>query len=126
MVRIRPLSNKEKQDGREIVTTANAKRAEISIVNPEADKSEPPKTFTFDATFPAGSSQREVYDSAATEIVEAVMEGYNGTVFAYGQTGAGKSHTMEGYPEPAELRGIIPNSFRHIFEKVGRVLSWNM
>ena len=44
--------------------------------------------------------------------------GYNGTIFAYGQTGAGKTHTMEGYPDPPELRGIIPNAFKHIFEKI--------
>ena len=47
------------------------------------------------------------------------MDGYNGTIFAYGQTGAGKSHTMEGIPDPPELRGIIPNAFKHIFDKIG-------
>jgi hypothetical protein len=44
------------------------------------------------------------------------MEGYNGTIFAYGQTGAGKSHTMEGTDTDP---GIIPHSFRHIFDKIG-------
>ena len=43
------------------------------------------------------------------------MEGYNGTIFAYGQTGAGKSHTMEGTDSDP---GIIPFSFRHIFDKI--------
>ncbi|CAM9218014.1 unnamed protein product [Chrysoparadoxa australica] len=46
------------------------------------------------------------------------MEGYNGTIFAYGQTGCGKTHTMQGYQDPPELRGVIPNSFDHIFENV--------
>ena len=46
------------------------------------------------------------------------MEGYNGTIFAYGQTGAGKTFTMEGVPDPPELRGIIPNTFRHIFQNI--------
>ncbi|TMW68053.1 hypothetical protein Poli38472_007725 [Pythium oligandrum] len=113
MVRIRPMSNKEKQDGRQVVATANFDRAEVSLVNPAG--TEPPKSFTFDAAFGADSTQPQVYDSAATEIVEAVMEGYNGTIFAYGQTGAGKSHTMEGY---GDQPGIIPNSFKHIFGKV--------
>jgi len=45
-------------------------------------------------------------------------QGYNGTVFAYGQTGTGKSHTMEGQWEPPELRGIIPRAFLHIFERI--------
>ncbi|KAJ0406462.1 hypothetical protein ATCC90586_000303 [Pythium insidiosum] len=113
MVRIRPMSSKEKQDGRQVVATANFDRAEVTLVNPAG--TEPPKSFTFDATFGAESTQQQVYDAAATAIVEAVMEGYNGTIFAYGQTGAGKSHTMEGY---GEQPGIIPNSFRHIFSKV--------
>eukprot|EP00644_Phytophthora_capsici_P005139 jgi/Phyca11/4262/fgenesh1_pm.PHYCAscaffold_1_\ len=115
MVRIRPMSGKEVQDGRQEVTTANFDRAEVSILNPVAATSEPPKSFTFDAAFGAKSTQQQVYDTAATEIVEAVMEGYNGTIFAYGQTGAGKSHTMEGY---GDQPGIIPNSFKHVFDKV--------
>ncbi|KAG7384353.1 Kinesin-like protein kif3a [Phytophthora pseudosyringae] len=115
MVRIRPMSSKEVQDGRREVTTANFDRAEVSINNPVAASSEPPKSFTFDAAFGARSTQQQVYDTAATEIVEAVMEGYNGTIFAYGQTGAGKSHTMEGY---GDQPGIIPYSFKHVFDKV--------
>jgi kinesin family protein 3/17 len=47
--------------------------------------------------------------------VESVIEGYNGTIFAYGQTGCGKTHTMLGLPEIPEQRGIIPNCFNHIF-----------
>ncbi|KAF0682400.1 Aste57867_25488 [Aphanomyces stellatus] len=118
MVRIRPMSTKEKQDGRQTVTVASFERAEVTISNPAGATSEPPKAFTFDAAFGSQSTQQQVYDTAATAIVEAVMDGYNGTIFAYGQTGAGKSHTMEGYPDPPEQRGIIPNSFKHIFDKV--------
>jgi hypothetical protein len=43
-----------------------------------------------------------------------------GTIFAYGQTGTGKSFTMEGKDEPAELRGIIPNAFNYIFDTIAR------
>ena len=49
-----------------------------------------------------------------------VLEGYNGTVFAYGQTGTGKTFTMEGVRSNPELKGIIPNSFAHIFRKYSR------
>lgn len=49
---------------------------------------------------------------------DCALQGYNGTIFAYGQTGAGKSFTMEGEREPPELRGIIPNSFKHIFDEI--------
>ena len=61
------------------------------------------------------SEQKDVYDESAFPLVESVIEGYNGTIFAYGQTGCGKTHTMLGVPEDANLRGIIPNCFAHIF-----------
>lgn len=51
-------------------------------------------------------------------LVESVIEGFNGTIFAYGQTGCGKTHTMQGLNDPPELRGVIPNSFDHIFETI--------
>ncbi|RQM19977.1 hypothetical protein B5M09_010971 [Aphanomyces astaci] len=85
MVRIRPMSTKEKQDGRQTVTVASFDRAEVTIANPTGAASEPPKAFTFDAAFGSQSTQQQVYDTAATAIVEAVMDGYNGTIFAYGQ-----------------------------------------
>jgi kinesin family member 3B len=117
-VRIRPMSNKEKQDGRTQIVFAHKASAEIELVNPEADGAEPPKKFTFDAAISAEASQMDVYNKAATDIVESVVNGFNGTIFAYGQTGAGKSHTMEGYSEPPEEKGIIPNSFKHIFDRI--------
>jgi hypothetical protein len=46
------------------------------------------------------------------------VEGYNGTMFAYGQTGCGKTHTMLGVPSDEELKGIIPRSFSHIINIV--------
>ena len=45
-----------------------------------------------------------------------MLEGYNGTIFAYGQTGCGKSFSMQGIKDPASQIGIIPRSFEHIFE----------
>ena len=50
-------------------------------------------------------------------MVDSVIEGYNGTVFAYGQTGTGKTHSMDGGTTP-ELQGIIPNSFDHVFNSI--------
>jgi len=44
-----------------------------------------------------------------------VLLGYNGTIFAYGQTGAGKTFTMEGVDDFAECKGIVPRTFIHIF-----------
>ncbi|VDK65374.1 unnamed protein product, partial [Cylicostephanus goldi] len=61
-----------------------------------------------------------VYNVAARPIVENVLKGYNGTIFAYGQTGTGKTFTMTGDLERAELQGIIPNSFAHIFDHIAK------
>ena len=56
-----------------------------------------------------------MYDESAFPLVESVMHGYNGTIFAYGQTGCGKTHTMIGVKGDRNQRGIIPNAFDHIF-----------
>lgn len=50
--------------------------------------------------------------------LQSVTEGYNGTVFAYGQTGCGKSFTMQGVTKPVCQKGIIPRAFEHIFEAI--------
>ena len=86
--------------------------------NPKANDSEPPKDFYFDAVFDDKVEQKHIYDICASGLVDSVLNGYNGTIFAYGQTGAGKTHTMEGKPDPPNQRGIIPHSFYHIFEHV--------
>ncbi|KHJ99249.1 kinesin motor domain protein [Oesophagostomum dentatum] len=81
---------------------------------------EPRRTFFFDAVFPPDCDQMRVYNVAARPIVENVLKGYNGTIFAYGQTGTGKTFTMTGDLERAELQGIIPNSFAHIFDHIAK------
>ena len=86
---------------------------QISIFKPEEQSI--PKTFAYDAVYDIDSRQRAVYDEMAFPLVESVIEGYNGTMFAYGQTGCGKTFTMLGVPDDPELKGIIPNCFDHIF-----------
>jgi len=77
------------------------------------------KSFRFDYVYGVNSSQKEIYEDTAYPLVESVLEGYNGTIFAYGQTGCGKTFTMEGpQSDDQSLQGIIPNAFQHIFDKV--------
>lgn len=118
VVRVRPLSRKEQQDGHKATTIADEAHGTVMCVNPKADVADPPKSFTFDAVFAVDCKQKSIYDKCGATVVEAVLNGYNGTIFAYGQTGAGKTFTMEGVRDPPELRGIIPNAFQHIFDKV--------
>jgi kinesin family member 17 len=83
---------------------------QITIVKPDDESNQ--KSFAFDAVYDHDSQQQVVYDESAFPLVESVIEGYNGTIFAYGQTGCGKTHTMLGQ---ADNPGIIPGCFKHIF-----------
>ncbi|KAK2163150.1 hypothetical protein LSH36_84g00049, partial [Paralvinella palmiformis] len=119
-VRCRPLSDKEKSTGCIQVVKIDEVRGSVTVQNPNASQGEPPKQFTFDTVFGADCKQVDVYNEVARPIVESVLEGYNGTIFAYGQTGTGKTFTMEGVRSVPELRGIIPNSFAHIFGAIAK------
>lgn len=78
----------------------------------ESNKKDFPKQYTFDSVYDDDTLQQTVYDESAFPIVESVLQGYNGTIFAYGQTGCGKTHTMTGVDGD---KGIIPKAFDHIF-----------
>lgn len=62
------------------------------------------------------TEQLRLYQETASPIVDSCLEGYNGTIFAYGQTGTGKTFTMEG--RGGDEKGIIPNAFDHIFRAI--------
>merc|ERR1719150_275842 len=95
----------------------DSKISKCSIVNVN-DSTALPKSFTFDGVYYTDSTTEQIYNEIAYPLVEGVLEGYNGTVFAYGQTGCGKSFSMQGIHDPATQRGIIPRSFEHIFEAI--------
>merc|ERR1719157_153865 len=82
------------------------------------------KDVTFDAVYDMNTIQGKFYDDTGYAIVESVLDGYNGTIFAYGQTGTGKTFTMvgPGTLEEAEanqeLAGVIPRTFDHIFRNI--------
>ena len=61
-----------------------------------------------------------MYNYAAASIIDSVVEGFNGTIFAYGQTASGKTHTMEGAIGEAitEHSGIIPRMVKHVFDSI--------
>ena len=88
MLRCRPFSEKEKAAGHSNVVQIDPKVGTVTILHPS--QSDPPKTFTFDNVFDWNCTQTQVYSTTARDIVSSVLNGYNGTVFAYGQTGTGK------------------------------------
>ncbi|XP_060007492.1 kinesin heavy chain [Lagenorhynchus albirostris] len=76
------------------------------------------KPYVFDRVLPPTTTQEQVYNACAKQIVKDVLEGYNGTIFAYGQTSSGKTHTMEGKLHDPQLMGIIPRIAHDIFDHI--------
>ncbi|CAH1402833.1 unnamed protein product [Nezara viridula] len=120
VVRVRPMNKKEIESGYRSVVTVNRINGSISVKNPNGGRDDLPKIFTYDIVFDIDSKQMDVYNETARPIVEKVLQGYNGTIFAYGQTGTGKTFTMEGVNTEPELRGVIPNSFAHLFGQIAK------
>ena len=117
VVRCRPLFGKELAEQRQRIVEMDVPRGQVTLTNPKSP-GEDARKFTFDRIFDWTCTQREVYEGAAKPIVDACIEGFNGTVFCYGQTGTGKTHTMEGKDEPASERGILPQAFHHVFDAI--------
>lgn len=86
VIRCRPLSRKEKEENRQPIVEIDGEQRYIAIKNPE-EPNEQPKSFTFDGTFDENTQQKFFYEEACFGLIENVIEGFNGTIFAYGQTG---------------------------------------
>lgn len=68
--------------------------------------------------FGIDTKQETIYEQCAYSIVENALDGFNGTIFAYGQTGAGKTFTMVGDYKDPEIKGIIPRAFDHFIQAI--------
>ncbi|CAF2903971.1 unnamed protein product [Rotaria sp. Silwood2] len=114
IVRCRPMNQRELDLKSQTIVSMNIQINQIMLENIE-QSNEPPKQFTFDAVYPVDSVTENIYADSVFPLVESVLEGYNATVFAYGQTGCGKSYTMQGINTSGSLqRGVIPRSFEVI------------
>ncbi|XP_037939062.1 kinesin-like protein KIF3A [Teleopsis dalmanni] len=120
VVRARPMDNYEISNGSVNAIKVDKINRAITVVKQNATINEPPKTYYFDNVFDADSNQLDLYVDTARPIVEKVLEGYNGTILAYGQTGTGKTYTMSGNPDSPQTKGIIPNAFAHIFGHIAK------
>nr|XP_020637860.1 kinesin-like protein KIF1B isoform X8 [Pogona vitticeps] len=121
-VRVRPFNSRE--TSKESKCIIQMQGNSTSIINPKNPK-EPPKSFSFDYSYwshtspddPCFASQNRVYNDIGKEMLLHAFEGYNVCIFAYGQTGAGKSYTMMGKQEENQA-GIIPQLCEELFEKI--------
>ncbi|TRY88268.1 hypothetical protein DNTS_032460 [Danionella cerebrum] len=120
-VRVRPFNSRESNRGAKCIIQMQDKST--CIINPKQPK-EAPKNFTFDYSYwshnteedPLFASQRKVYQDIGEEMLLHAFEGYNVCIFAYGQTGAGKSYTMMGKQDPGQ-QGIIPQMCEDLFRQ---------
>ncbi|XP_061910308.1 kinesin-like protein KIF1B isoform X17 [Entelurus aequoreus] len=121
-VRVRPFNSRETSKDSKCIIQMQGNTT--TILNPKAPK-EPAKTFSFDYSYwshttpedPCFAAQNQVYNDIGKEMLQHAFEGYNVCIFAYGQTGAGKSYTMMGKQEEGQ-EGIIPMLCEDLFEKI--------
>uniref|UniRef100_A0A2R8ZSV7 Kinesin-like protein KIF21A n=1 Tax=Pan paniscus TaxID=9597 RepID=A0A2R8ZSV7_PANPA len=112
-VRIRPQLAKEKIEGCHICTSVTPGEPQVFLGKDKA--------FTFDYVFDIDSQQEQIYIQCIEKLIEGCFEGYNATVFAYGQTGAGKTYTMgTGFDVNIveEELGIISRAVKHLFKTI--------
>ncbi|XP_048719006.1 kinesin-like protein KIF1A isoform X21 [Caretta caretta] len=129
-VRVRPFNSREM--GRDSKCIIQMTGNTTTIVNPKQPK-EMPKSFSFDYSYWSHTtpedinyaSQKQVYQDIGEEMLQHAFEGYNVCIFAYGQTGAGKSYTMMGRQEK-DQQGIIPQLCEDLFSRINDTTNDNM
>ncbi|KAK1288108.1 hypothetical protein QJS10_CPB19g00413 [Acorus calamus] len=124
LLRCRPFNEDELRNNAPQVVTCNEYQREVAVSQHIAGK-QIDRVFTFDKVFGPSAQQKDLYDQAVIPIVNEVLEGFNCTIFAYGQTGTGKTYTMEGECKRAKSgpngqlppdAGVIPRAVKQIFD----------
>ncbi|GJP48827.1 hypothetical protein CLOM_g8107 [Closterium sp. NIES-68] len=112
-IRFRPLSDAERSDG----TPWSVRGSKIQLTDSRGNVA---AEYAFDHVFDGSSTSDEVFQSRACEIAKAAVDGFNGTIFAYGQTSSGKTFTMRGVPA---CEGVIPLSVRQVFDTIAQTMN---
>ncbi|KAK4392198.1 Kinesin-like protein KIN-5A [Sesamum angolense] len=121
VLRCRPLNEDEIKARTHLVVSCDELKREVTATQYMAYK-QTDRTFVFDKVFGPASQQQELYDNVVAPVVNEVLEGYSWTIFAYGQTGTGKTYTMEGEGRKEkngklhENAGVIPRAVQQIFD----------
>jgi len=117
VVRLRPLNSTEQKHATLPVVKASTRDKTVTVLKGSGRK-QLKQTYKFDNVFTAFSTQEEVFEQTLRPVIKDVLNGYESTVFAYGQTGTGKTHTMEGNLDERDEYGVIPRSAELIFSKL--------
>ena len=113
--RYRPFNAREKKLGADKRLNMTVDEGQIMIENEDRMNK-----FAFDWVFQEDSTQDQVFDRGAKAQVADIFKGFNGTIFAYGQTGAGKTWSMMGNRDREDLMGIIPRATMDIFDAISK------
>ncbi|XP_041280475.1 centromere-associated protein E [Onychostruthus taczanowskii] len=105
-VRVRPLIARENASGDKVPLHWRSENNTVSDVSGT-------KIFSYDRVFHSSDNTQQLYDGVAVPIIQSAVRGYNGTIFAYGQTASGKTYTMMGNEDSV---GIIPKAIQHVFK----------
>ena len=112
--RFRPMNDLEKTSGNEQVCDFTSPTS----LTFHSSREKNVYRFNFDRIFPPSSTQKDIYDFGVKGIIDSVLDGYNGTVLAYGQTSSGKTYTMQGEMDEERRQGIIPRMINHVFKHI--------
>ena len=110
--RFRPMNELEKTNGNEEVCVFTSP----TTLQFHSTRENNNYRFKFDRIFPPSSTQEDIYNFGVKGIIDSVLDGYNGTVLAYGQTSSGKTYTMQGEMNNNAAQGIIPRMIEHVFD----------
>ncbi|KRY33907.1 Kinesin-like protein [Trichinella spiralis] len=127
-VRVRPFNSREiNQKCKCAISMEN----QLTVIHGRKDRQERTHSFTYDYSYwsvdpnhPSYASQKDVYNDLGLEMLDHAFQGYNVCIFAYGQTGAGKSFTMMGKPTEEE-QGIIPQFCKDLFSRISASVQSN-
>eukprot|EP00930_Biecheleria_cincta_P006046 TRINITY_DN107027_c0_g1_i1.p1 TRINITY_DN107027_c0_g1~~TRINITY_DN107027_c0_g1_i1.p1 ORF type:complete len:768 (+),score=190.77 TRINITY_DN107027_c0_g1_i1:77-2380(+) len=116
--RVRPMSDREKAAGTVPVCTASTERREVVLARSLGGR-QVRTAFNFDGVLGSFSTQEDVFDASVKPLIDQVLNGYDATAFAYGQTGTGKTYTMEGDPEATDGAGLMPRAAAAVLTALG-------
>merc|ERR550537_1278237 len=103
------MSEREKTAGTVPVCTASTDRREVVVARNLGGR-QVRTAFNFDGVLGSFSTQEDVYNASVRPLIEQVLNGFDATAFAYGQTGTGKTYTMEGSTTSEAGRGLMPRA----------------
>ncbi|EAR95613.3 kinesin motor catalytic domain protein (macronuclear) [Tetrahymena thermophila SB210] len=119
--RVRPFNKSELEMGSvPCVEFLDQQTIRVKLTNTDGkEKADNKQLFNFDRVFNMETTQEQIYEVAAKPVVQSVLEGFNGTVFAYGQTSSGKTFTMQGASiDDEKLKGVIPRMVKTVFQHI--------